>query len=1032
MKIRNLFIGGFGVFREYRVELAPAGITIFLGPNEAGKSTLLAFIKAMLFGFQPRSRAPRYPPLHGGSHIGRLFVDTRDGAATVERNFQNNTLLVTLDDGSPVNDGRFRNWLGQADETMFGSLYAFSLLQLASMESLEHTGVREWIYSAGAHGAGMSGVEVSEKLKRPINDLFNTLGKGEIGELDGQLGRVTLALANARQQASTLAELIASEETANRELRACDAEMERVRAELGELEKLERARTKIIDQRTASAELTAFPLPNVALAEHEAAYVVLEHKRALHSEWVKNERLDRTAYDQAHQDLEQILHRIGPDWTRQRVDNLSLLPGVDAEVEACDRQLRDGDQTIAQTATAQSNAADHLKTARQDREFRETAVARTVVPDHAVLPPIQDADTRGTALSNLVIALEQEQQLLENDERSLREGIGSAGTASAMGATPAYFGGLVLAIGLLGVIASILVLPSSTRFIVAALFGLVGCVALVLLVFGLRTRAKQAVHIAAAGRVRKSADDRRVRLQLLREQAEPMAGALGWPTTVPTPAMIAARMQQWRDASQQVAERLAAEHELDVTRITEAHAIAALDDAKDAGSQAQAALESMRKRWRDVLAKNALDASLSPPDAMRLINELRGARRSSEDIDRQTEKRREHAARIEAYEVELQTWLTVTGEPTSQSGEALLRCFDEVGTRVRAAATAVREKEALAAQCTTLSLEVELILGAGDALDGIRRQLSEGTAVDVILSPLPALRLRHGGLIQQHDKLLEAEVRAKTNRERLEVSHDVNDLAMQHGELEAQRVQFRRRWLVLQIARVLLDETQARYERENRPAVLERAGALFGRATGGKYPRLEVNESGLKVVDEFGGRHQPEQLSRGTAELLYLCMRFGVLGEGSTAPLPVVMDDVLVNLDAERAEGAVMALAEFAAQRQVVYFTCHQHTMALLQRHVPHAHVVNMERYGGRDVAAAQVVPETAAGGSDDVSPEREAQAAAVLACLRAAGERLGKQEIAQRTGLPDRDWKSVIQILIDNGHATFEGEKRGRRYWAC
>ena len=71
------------------------------------------------------------------------------------------------------------------------------------------------------------------------------------------------------------------------------------------------------------------------------------------------------------------------------------MPGVDAELEACDRQLRDGDQTIAQTATAQSNAADHLKTARQDREFRETAVARTVVPDHAVLPPIQDADTRG-------------------------------------------------------------------------------------------------------------------------------------------------------------------------------------------------------------------------------------------------------------------------------------------------------------------------------------------------------------------------------------------------------------------------------------------------------------------------------------------------------------------------------------------------------------------------------------------------------------------------------------------------------------
>jgi len=49
------------------------------GENEAGKSTLLAFLRAMLFGFPKKSTSARqYPPLRGGGHGGRIVV-TDDG-----------------------------------------------------------------------------------------------------------------------------------------------------------------------------------------------------------------------------------------------------------------------------------------------------------------------------------------------------------------------------------------------------------------------------------------------------------------------------------------------------------------------------------------------------------------------------------------------------------------------------------------------------------------------------------------------------------------------------------------------------------------------------------------------------------------------------------------------------------------------------------------------------------------------------------------------------------------------------------------
>ena len=75
-----------------------------------------------------------------------------------------------------------------------------------------------------------------------------------------------------------------------------------------------------------------------------------------------------------------------------------------------------------------------------------------------------------------------------------------------------------------------------------------------------------------------------------------------------------------------------------------------------------------------------------------------------------------------------------------------------------------------------------------------------------------------------------------------------------------------------------------------------------------------------------------DELSRGTAEQLYLALRFGLIEEFAqhAEPLPVVMDDILVNFDADRASRAAAAIADFATRHQVLYFTCHPWTAELL------------------------------------------------------------------------------------------------------
>ena len=45
MKVRDIQIDGFGVWSGLSVDSMPEGMTVFYGPNEAGKTTLMQFWK---------------------------------------------------------------------------------------------------------------------------------------------------------------------------------------------------------------------------------------------------------------------------------------------------------------------------------------------------------------------------------------------------------------------------------------------------------------------------------------------------------------------------------------------------------------------------------------------------------------------------------------------------------------------------------------------------------------------------------------------------------------------------------------------------------------------------------------------------------------------------------------------------------------------------------------------------------------------------------------------------------------------------
>src|SRR5690349_19182363 len=61
------------------------GVTLFFGRNEAGKTTLMQFLRAVFYGFSPERRHCYLPPVYGGVPGGMLRVQNHNGEFVVER-----------------------------------------------------------------------------------------------------------------------------------------------------------------------------------------------------------------------------------------------------------------------------------------------------------------------------------------------------------------------------------------------------------------------------------------------------------------------------------------------------------------------------------------------------------------------------------------------------------------------------------------------------------------------------------------------------------------------------------------------------------------------------------------------------------------------------------------------------------------------------------------------------------------------------------------------------------------------------------
>ncbi len=263
MRLEELHLDGFGHFHQRTFALADGPVTVFYGPNEAGKTTLLAFIRTILFGFSRQGRNAHYPPLAGGSHGGRIRLSGDGGEVYIlERYSAANGGRVALraGGGEPLDANTVLSRItGQATPNLFNSVFAFSIDELQEIGALNETSVSGAIYSAGQGVPGLPAL--SRSLGERRGRIF-TSGRGraqeiprlvnELRDIDGKLGAIE---GNAGRYRDITARELQIEEA----LRSCDEEQGRLNARQAEVNNLKAAREDWIELTGCEAHLETLP-----------------------------------------------------------------------------------------------------------------------------------------------------------------------------------------------------------------------------------------------------------------------------------------------------------------------------------------------------------------------------------------------------------------------------------------------------------------------------------------------------------------------------------------------------------------------------------------------------------------------------------------------------------------------------------------------------------------------------------------------------------------------------------------------------
>jgi uncharacterized protein YhaN len=865
MRLKRLNVAGFGKLGpRLALSFAP-GFNLLLAPNEAGKTTTLELITALLYGFGKRvGGAHPYEPWAGDQTEvgGELAYELDDGGEyALSRHLLKRGERLSLRDSAgremdlqSQEPGQFHLGISK------GVFQTVSRVQLDDLQKAfsgsshkDYQDARQellgyFFAEAATRGQVRNPVEVREDWEGEAAGLYHpnkNRGKAD-RELDGQLERAEAELAQARQ----------------REEQAKEAQEE--------LESLAAEQAALNQRRGAAAQ---------ELEQAQAALVQAQ-------EWARKTALQAEIAELAAKGL-------ADESSEQRARDLEREAAAaeerarQAKARAAKERAKAGEGDPAQELH-ELNALEArlagLKAREQEAELQKHALGRKWVALEQEWA--MDLDALAGLAQDLPYRLFE---LGEAKHRAQSQADQARQARAALPPPPKWVLGLGLGVmaALVGIKGLIWSYVASWPWWAWALAGLllVGGLGLGINAWLRRARAKSlAAQAESLGREMAEAGGHAAKLQTDWESA---AQGLSQQALSAEPGRLSAALVESVGLLEQAARQAES-----TSRLAAESQYLARDLAQLAGDAAQGEWSQAMKQAKET-RQGEIQAG---KEAERLEGEAQGEQAAAQT-------RREDLSRL----------LADAGLADLEA----LRQARERARRVEQLSAKLSEVEERLAKMPESAAGSNDLAACEGALKAAQARLQD------LQAKLGELSQRRGRLEQELKHLNQAQSAAQAEAALEELRRRRWDLARRHGVLllagaclERAMQRFR-----LEAQPSLLQKASEFLHKSSAGAYGWLGSDIFeSKPKPGQDPDLSARP-GPGAMDR-----EAQALSRGTRDQLYLSLRLALAQEITQGrePAPLLLDDPLVNFDDERLAAALNMLMELARERQVLLLTCHQ------------------------------------------------------------------------------------------------------------
>ena len=240
-------------------------------------------------------------------------------------------------------------------------------------------------------------------------------------------------------------------------------------------------------------------------------------------------------------------------------------------------------------------------------------------------------------------------------------------------------------------------------------------------------------------------------------------------------------------------------------------------------------------------------------------------------------------------------------------------------------------------------IEARLVKSSGVPLADALGQ-AEGQDSDAVAAALGDTLRKIEEITTQVQKLHEASLARRDVFAKMDGSDASADAQQKLAQHSARISELSADYAASRIASAILAKVIDTYQKRNQGPLIELASKRFAVITAGSYLSIVIdydeNKQILKAVRANGERHTMEQLSTGRRDQLFLALRLAAI-EGHIdkgEPLPIIIDDILIQFDDAAAAATFKVLVDLSKRTQVLFFTHHDHLLEVAKAAVGDAY----------------------------------------------------------------------------------------------